>query len=187
MIIWYDHGDGFQPNFGDLPVSAHASLSPRAHSSHLWIYVCDCLWILNKMIEKKNCWEQNSPLVEVPLSLLLPHFFHWKQVVSFSITFGQILLLQKNCIKKSYLRVSISMFISGLWTLVGIWRTGSDTFIDDARFSIRRCLRWLWINQNKSFIIVFANCVWYFHHDKSFFGTWSPSLRRRTSPQCWAP
>ena len=36
------------------------------------------------------------------------------------------------------LRVSISMFISGLRTTLAV--VGPDTFIDEARFSIRRCL-----------------------------------------------
>ena len=41
-------------------------------------------------------------------------------------------------IANTNLRVSISMFISGLLTTLAV--VGPDTFIDEARFSIRRCL-----------------------------------------------
>ena len=38
------------------------------------------------------------------------------------------------------LRVSISMFISGLWTVLALLVVGPVTFIDEAMFSILRCL-----------------------------------------------
>ena len=41
---------------------------------------------------------------------------------------------------KINLRVSISMFISGLWTVLALLLVGPVTFIDEAMFSILRCL-----------------------------------------------
>ena len=113
--------------------------------SHPWLWFLPFALLLTSLAgEKEFQINRQRPYHSIPYHTIAYHCmplhaiaYHCMPLHTIS---GATAAYQPIQTTETNLRVSISMFISGLWTVLALLVVGPVTFIDEAMFSILRCL-----------------------------------------------